>query len=138
MMLRLFVDKPKTKLSIDTIIGDLELRNPPNALQIISMLQDTKAFLSVTDPLFQKDREFFNDAAIKKILEDASARLISSQARVGTDTNGKEAFEFCLQAHQERLDLLKTNNDKIYLYYSQHDNPLKKILTTTQSVKNTL
>lgn len=135
-MQRFFEGKPKSKLSIDTMIEDLELRKPPNVDQIITLLRDTKKFLSITDPLFQKDRASFKDPTIKKILEDAGSRLASFQQVVTTDGDGKEAFKFCCEAHEERLDTLKTNNDKIYLYYSQHDNPLRTILES-QSLKNT-
>ncbi len=137
MMHRLFQESPKSKLAIDTIIEELQLRRHPKADQIILILQGTKDFLSVTDPQFQKDRDGFNDAIIKKIFEKTSTRLTALQHELITDADGKDAFEFCLEAHQERLDLLKTNRDKIYLYYSLNDNPLKDILSS-MLIKNTL
>lgn len=120
--------KAKTDLAIDVIVEELTLKKTPDFEDMVKILLSAKAFLSVTDPLFQKDRDSIPPQIIKEILDRAGDSLKEFQRKNLQNKDCKHAFEYCLDIYQERLNELHANQDKIYIYYDQHHNDLKELL----------
>jgi len=99
---------------------------------ISSLLSAISHFRDQTASEFQKQREKITpdwiNTGILSPLENALKEYNNYQLAHPNNINATDALIFAKQAITERLKELESNHDKIYKFYSSHENSLKMFL----------
>ncbi len=95
------------------------------------------SLVSETSPDHQMERDkWIKDKVIHDILERMGLALKTFHYRHKLNQEEIDNYIYCKLMILDRLELLEKNKDKIFQYYSQHDNALKAELS--KSIINTL
>jgi hypothetical protein len=125
-----------------------ENKSDSDSNDISKLLFNIQSFMAATDHDYQTDRD-------KRISEEKIVQILNKHGNAMKDfydnhiqyknlgvTNQKreviDAFIYCEKAMLNQLEIMKNNNDKIYLYFENHQNILKDILTKHPEIKTTL
>lgn len=119
----------KKQKPIRDLINEYSRKNDAGAQEILQALEYTKIFLLQTSLQFQSNREkVITPQDIIKILDSAASRLAVLEKIKTKDERAVEILAYCKNEIEGQLNLLHAFNDKIYKYYQENDNSLRRVL----------
>lgn len=96
---------------------------------IVDLLKATKDFLTATTPDFMVQRQSKQNAELLAIFTKVGDGLQSFQNAPNHAAND-DIYLQCVETINERIELLKFKEDRLFELYKHHENPLKTHLQT--------